>query len=102
MRTLELEVTARDGQSYQVAARSDVGDVQGVMIQFPLGDRELERQLGAVKVALLQSAATTRRVSAADEHRCRSSAPTSSSSCSPPRCANCSPRFGARLPVTAD
>jgi WD40 repeat protein len=67
MRTLELEVTARDGQSYQVAARSDVGDVQGVMIQFPLGDRELERQLGAVKVALLQSAATTRRVSTADE-----------------------------------
>jgi WD40 repeat protein len=71
VRTLELEVTARDVQSYQIAARSDAGDVQGVVSGFPLDDRELERHREAVREALLRSAATTRRAPPAGERPLR-------------------------------
>jgi WD40 repeat protein len=67
VRTLDLEITARGGQNYQVAARSDTGDVPGSVTRFPLGDGDLDRQLGAVELALARSAASARRPAPVDE-----------------------------------
>jgi hypothetical protein len=67
VRTLELEVTKGDGETYQVAARCDAGDAQEEGIEFPFRERELDRRLDAVESVLLRSAATTRRVPAAEE-----------------------------------
>ncbi|MGR6966284.1 CHAT domain-containing protein [Geodermatophilus sp. URMC 61] len=63
---LELEVTGRDG-NYRVEARSTIGGESGSEVEFRLEDLGVERQLERLRLTLLRSAATTRRVPARDE-----------------------------------
>ena len=63
---LELEVTGRDGH-YRVEARSTIGGESGTEVEFRLGELGIERQLERLRLTLLRSAATTRRVPARDE-----------------------------------
>ncbi|MGY1763568.1 CHAT domain-containing protein [Geodermatophilus sp. SYSU D00779] len=63
---LELEVTGRDGH-YRVEARSTIGGESGSEVEFPLEELGIERQLERLRLTLLRSAATTRRVPARDE-----------------------------------
>jgi hypothetical protein len=63
---LELEVTGRDG-NYRVEARSTIGGESGAEIEFRLEELGIERQMERLRLTLLRSAATTRRVPARDE-----------------------------------
>jgi CHAT domain-containing protein len=63
---LELEVTGRDG-NYRVEARSTIGGESGSEVEFRLEELGIERQLERLRLTLLRSAATTRRVPARDE-----------------------------------
>jgi CHAT domain-containing protein len=63
---LELEVTGRDGK-YRVEARSTIGGESGSQIEFRLEELGIERQMERLRLTLLRSAATTRRVPARDE-----------------------------------
>jgi hypothetical protein len=63
---LELEVTGRDGH-YRVEARSTIGGESGTEIEFRLEELGIEQQLERLRLTLLRSAATTRRIPARDE-----------------------------------
>ena len=67
MQNLELEISSGEGEGYRVAARSDAGDTAGTLSRFPFDERDLGRRLQAVEFALMRSAATLRRLVAADE-----------------------------------
>jgi hypothetical protein len=57
MGILELEVTADGRGGYLVAARSDAGDTTGTATCFPSDTAALDRQLRAVRLALVRQAA---------------------------------------------
>jgi hypothetical protein len=63
---LELEVTGRDG-AYRIEARSTIGGESGSEMEFRFAELNIERQMERLRLALLRSAATTRRVPAPDE-----------------------------------
>jgi len=71
VRTLDLEITGRGGQTYEVAARSDSGEFPGRVTRFPLDDGDLDRQLRAVEQTLTRSVAATRRLVPVDEQPLR-------------------------------
>ena len=50
----ELEVSVGQGPTYPVAVRSPTGETQATM-RFPPGELQLENQLQALKIALLES-----------------------------------------------
>jgi hypothetical protein len=57
----EIEISGETGR-YRVAARSAAGETGAVVVRFPFDDLALDRQLQAVELALLRSAATVRRL----------------------------------------
>src|SRR6516162_1838752 len=69
MQNLELEVTSGADGTYRVAARSVAGDTQETPTRFPFDERDLERRLLAVELALVRSAATLRRLVSAEERQ---------------------------------
>lgn len=64
---LEVEVASDDGRGYRVEVTSPSGGESVATVPFPLEERALERRLQGLRLALLSSAATTRRLAMPDE-----------------------------------
>src|SRR4051812_23599304 len=63
---LELDVCA-EGDGYRIEARSGVGGECSAHIRFDGAELRLEQQLQRLRIALLSSAVTTRRMPSRDE-----------------------------------
>jgi hypothetical protein len=63
---LELDVTGY-GDGYRIEARSTVGGESAADTQFRFDDLAMERRIERLRLALIRSAATTRRIATRDE-----------------------------------
>jgi hypothetical protein len=64
---LQVEVTADEGRGYRIEVTSTSGGESVATASFPLEERALERRLDGLRLALLSSAANTRRLAMPDE-----------------------------------
>jgi CHAT domain len=64
---LELDITAGDTQRYRVEARSSDGGESAIPLLFGMDGLALEQRLQRLRLALLSSAATVRRIPFVDE-----------------------------------
>jgi CHAT domain-containing protein len=64
---LEAEVASDDGRGYRVEVTSPSGGESVATVPFPLEEHALERRLQGLRLALLSSAASTRRLAMPDE-----------------------------------
>ena len=64
---LEVEVNSDEGRGYRVEITSPSGGESVATVPFPLEERALERRLQGLRLALLSSAANSRRLAMPDE-----------------------------------
>ena len=64
---LEVEITSEEGRGYRIEVTSPSGGESVATVPFPLEERALERRIQGLRLALLSSAASVRRLPMPDE-----------------------------------